>query len=295
MANYVITACSTVDVTAEKLKTLDVPYAPFHYYLDETPFEDDLYTSLSAPSFYAALKDGAEPKTSQVNIDEFHDFFIPFLEQGLDILHIAFSSGLSGTSHSATVAADDLMMRYPDRRIVVIDSLAASSGYGLLVTLAAELRQKGESLDSVAAWVEANKKKVHHWFFSTDLSFYVKGGRLSRVSGWFGTVLKICPLLNMDKEGHLTPRLKLRGKKRAMEAIVDAFKAHADGGEAYQGKVYLCQSDCYGDARLVADAIEAYCPELRGKVEIFPIGPTIGCHTGPGTVALFFIGDERID
>ena len=295
MSRYVITCCSTVDLTAEKLTTLDVSYAPFHYYLDETPFEDDLFQSLSPSSFYKALLDGAEPKTAQVNTDEFTAFFKSFLDKGLDILHLSFSSGLSGTSQSARVAADDLKALYPDRRIEVIDTLAASSGYGLLVAEAAEMRLDGEDLDTVKAFVESRMMKVHHWFFSTDLSFFVKGGRLSRVSGWFGTVLKICPLLNMDKDGHLTPRFKLRGKKRAIEAIVEKFKEHADGGSAYTGKCYLSQSDCYGDARAVADAIEEFAPALKGKIEIFPIGPTIGCHTGPGTVALFFTGSERVD
>ncbi len=295
MKTYVITCCSTVDLTNEALQKLDVAYAPFHYYLDSTAFEDDLFTSLSPSSFYKALTDGAEPKTAQVNTEEFGEFFKGFLDKGLDILHISFSSGLSGTSQSARVAADDLASLYPDRRIKVIDSLCASSGYGLLVTLAAEKRLLGESFDDVAAFVESYKMKVHHWFFSTDLSFFVKGGRLSRVSGWFGTVLKICPLLNMDKDGHLTPRLKLRGKARAIEAMVEKFMTHAEGGADYAGKCYLSHSDCYGDARKVADAIEAFAPALKGKIEIFSIGPTIGCHTGPGTVALFFVGDERVD
>lgn len=293
MKSYVITCCSTVDLTVEELTALDVAYAPFHYYLDATAFEDDLFTSLSASSFYKALADGATPRTSQVNTDEFTSFFEGFLEAEQDILHIAFSSGLSGTSQAARVAAEVLSERYPERRIRVIDSLSASSGYGLLVTLAAKMRLEGRSFDEVADFTEENKLKVHHWFFSTDLTFFVKGGRLSRVSGWFGTVLKICPLLNMDAAGKLIPRLKLRGKKRAAEAALEAFRMYAEGGEAYDGLCYLSHSDCYGDARALADAIEAYAPALRGKVKIFSIGPTIGCHTGPGTVALFFTGSER--
>lgn len=293
MKSYVITCCSTVDLSVEELKAIDVSYAPFHYYLDATAFEDDLFTSLSASSFYKALSDGATPRTSQVNTDEFISFFKSFLDNGQDILHIAFSSGLSGTSQAAKVAAEVLSESYPERKILVIDSLSASSGYGLLVTLAANMRLDGRPFDEVAAFVEANKLKVHHWFFSTDLTFYVKGGRLSRVSGWFGTVLKICPLLNMDAEGKLVPRLKLRGKKRALEAAFEQFKSFADGGENYDGLCYLSHSDCYGDARVLADAIEAYAPNLRGKIKIFSIGPTIGCHTGPGTVALFFTGSAR--
>lgn len=293
--NYVITASSTLDLTTEKIKELDVHYVPFHYFLDATAFDDDLYTSLSPSSFYKALTDGAEPKTAQVNTDEFTAFFKSFLDAGLDILHIGFSSGLSGSVQSAKVAAEDLRPLYPERKIIVIDSLCASAGYGLLVAMAAEKRKNGEALDTLAEWVEANKLSVHHWFFSTDLTFYVKGGRLSRVSGWFGTVLKICPLLNMDKDGRLTPRSKLRGKKRAIEGAIEKFKTHAVGGADYQGICYLSHSDCYGDARAVADAIEQFAPALKGKIEIYNIGPTIGCHTGPGTVALFFVGDKRVD
>ena len=295
MTNYVITASSTLDLSVDKLKALDVCYVPFHYFLDATAFEDDLYQSLSPSSFYKALVDGAEPKTAQVNTDEFTAFFKSFLDKGLDILHVGFSSGLSGSVQSAKVAADDLSARYPERKIVVIDSLCASSGYGLLVSMAAEKRLSGEDIDTVAAFVREQMLNVHHWFFSSDLTFYVKGGRLSRVSGWFGTVLKICPLLNMDKDGHLTPRMKLRGKKRAIEAAIEKFKTHALGGADYQGLCYLSHSDCYGDARAVADAIEEFAPALKGKIEIYNIGPTIGCHTGPGTVALFFVGDKRVD
>ncbi|MBR2987075.1 MAG: DegV family protein [Clostridia bacterium] len=295
MSQYVITCCSTVDVSEEKLKALDVPYVPFHYFLDAVEFEDDLYTSLSPSSFYRALLEGAEPKTAQVNTDEFTAFFKRFLDAGIDVLHLSFSTGLSGSCQSARVAAEDLKAAYPERRIEVVDTLAASSGYGLLVSMAAEMRLDGDSLDTVKAFVEENKLKIHHWFFSTDLSFYVKGGRLSRMSGWFGTVLKICPLLNMDKDGHLTARYKLRGKKRVIEAMVDKFKECVENGENYGGKCYISHSDCYEDARAVADAVEQFVPALKGKVEIFNIGPTIGCHTGPGTVALFFVGSERID
>lgn len=295
MTDYVITCCSTVDLSAEHLAASKVPYVPFHYFLDATAYDDDLYTSMSPSDFYAALVAGAEPKTAQVNVEEFEAFFEPFLQAGKDVLHISLSSGLSGVFNSANVAKEDLQKKYPERKIYVIDSLAASAGYGLLVDAAAEKREGGMGIDELFAWVEENKKKLHHWFFSTDLTFYVKGGRLSRVAGWFGTVLKICPLLDMDKEGHLTPRQKVRGKARVAEEIVSKMAENADGGEEYSGKCYISHSDCLADAEKVASMVEARFPKLCGRVEINNVGPTIGCHTGPGTVALFFWGKERIE
>ncbi len=151
------------------------------------------------------------------------------------------------------------------------------------------------SLDELYAWAEANRLRLHHWFFSTDLTFYIKGGRVSKTSGMVGTLLGICPLLNMDNLGRLIPRAKIRSKKKVIEEIVRRMEEHADGGHEYSGKCYISQSACMEDARAVADLVEARFPRLNGKVEINWIGTTIGSHTGPGTVALFFWGDERVD
>ena len=176
-----------------------------------------------------------------------------------------------------------------------MDSLGASSGYGLIMDKLADLRDSGMSIDEVKDWAEENRLKLHHWFFSTDLTFFIKGGRVSKVSGWFGTVLRICPLLDMDNLGHLVPRFKVREKKRVIVEIVNKMEQFAEGGLDYNGKCYISNSACYEDARAVADLIEARFPKLDGKVEITDIGTTIGSHTGPGTVALFFWGSERTE
>ncbi len=219
--------------------------------------------------------------------------FHAFLEQGKDILHVTLSSGISGVYNSACVAREELLQKYPDRKIYIVDSLGASSGYGLLMDRLADLRDKGEDVDSVYEWALANRLRLHHWFFSTDLTFYVKGGRISKASGWFGTVLNICPLLNMDDQGRLIPRSKIRGKKAVIKEIVARMEQFADGGTNYNGKCYISNSACYEDARAVADLVEQKFPKLNGKVEINHVGTTIGSHTGPGTVALFFWGSER--
>lgn len=295
MSNYVLSCCSTADLSPAHFKQRDIHYVCFHYTLDGIGYLDDLGQSMPFAAFYAAMADGAETKTAQVNVEEFIEYFTPFLEQDLDILHVSLSSGLSGAVNSARIAAEELAERYPERKILVVDSLGASSGYGLLMDRLADLRDEGMPLEELAAWAEAHRLQLHHWFFSTDLTFYIKGGRISKLSGWFGTVLKICPLLNMDNLGRLIPRQKLRGKPAVIEAIVDKMEQHAVGGKDYSGKCYISNSDCIEDARAVAERVEARFPKLNGKVEINSVGTTIGSHTGPGTVALFFWGDERVD
>ncbi len=293
MSQFILSCCSTVDLSEEHLARRNVPYLSFHYSVDGKAYADDLGKTLSYDAFYAAISSGAVTETSQVNISEYLDFFSGYLSQGLDILHICLSSGLSGSFNSATNAARIAAERFPDRKILIVDSLGASSGSGLFVDKLADLRDEGRSIDEVHAFAEAEKLRLHHWFFSTDLTSYFRGGRISRASCIFGGLLNICPLLNMDHEGHLIPRAKLRGKKKAITEIVECMKAHAEGGASYSGKCYISQSACMEDARAVADLIEAAFPSLDGPVLINNIGTTIGSHTGPGTVAVFFWGDER--
>ena len=267
MADFVLSCCSTADLTKEHFQQRDISYICFHYALDGVDYPDDLGETMPFDKFYAAMANGAETRTSQVNISEFVDYFTPFLEQGKDILHVCLSSGLSGVSNSAENAARIVRERYPDRKIYIVDSLGASSGYGLLMDRLADLRDEGMPIDSVRDWAEAHKLEL----------------------------LDICPLLNMDNLGRLIPRSKIRGKKRVMKEIVARMEEHAQGGLDYSGKCYISNSACYDDARAVADEIEKKFPKLNGKVEIYSVGTTIGSHTGPGTVALFFWGDERKD
>ncbi len=290
---FVLSCCSTADLTQEHFDRRDIHYICFHYLLNGKQYPDDLGKTMPFDKFYQAMAEGAETKTSQVNVDEFVAYFTPFLEQGMDILHVSLSSGISGVFGAANIARDELQEKYPDRKILLVDSLGASSGYGLLMDRLADLRDEGKSVDEVFAWAVEHRLELHHWFFSTDLTYYVKGGRISKASGWFGTMLKICPLLNMDDKGRLIPRFKIRGKKAVIREIVNKMEEFAVGGPAYSGKCYLSHSGCYEDARAVADLVEARFPKLNGRVEIYSVGTTIGSHTGPGTVALFFWGSRR--
>lgn len=295
MANYVLSCCSTADLTEEHLAQRDIHYICFHYMLDGVSYPDDLGKSMPFDKFYDAMAHGADTKTAQVSAGEFVAYFRQFLEQGQDILHVCLSSGLSGTFNSARVARSELLEEFPDRKIYIVDSLGASSGYGLLMDRLADLRDSGMNIDKLYDWANDHRLEVHHWFFSTDLTFYVKGGRVSKAAGWVGTVLRICPLLNMDAEGHLTPRYKIRGKDRVTEEIVNKMEKYARDGLNYDGKCYISYSAYYDDARKVADLVEARFPKLNGRVELYSIGTTIGSHTGPGTVALFFWGATRAE
>ena len=295
MADYVLSGCSAADLSREHFERIDVKYICFHYMMDDAVYPDDLGQTMSADEFYARMAAGAVTKTSQINIAEYVDYFSAFCEQGKDIVHVTLSSGISGTYNSACSAAQIVKESYPEREIYIIDSLGASSGYGLLLDTAATLRDQGMGAKELAAWLEENRLKVHHWFFSTDLTSYVRGGRISKTAAFFGGVFEICPLLNMDRLGHLVPRKKIRTKQNVIREIVQAMEDNAQGGTDYDGKCFISMSACREDAEAVARLVEAKFPKLDGKVLINNIGGLIGAHTGPGTVALFFWGGERTD
>lgn len=295
MSDYILSCCSTADLTEEHFRERNISYICFHYELDGVQYMDDLGKSMPFDKFYAAMTSGADTKTSQINVDEFIEYFEPFLKDGKDILHLSLSSGISGVVNSAMVARDTLSEKYPDRKIYILDSLAASSGYGLLMDKLADLRDGGMGIDELYQWAEDNRLKLNHWFFSTDLTFFIKGGRVSKTAGFVGGMLNICPLLNVDYQGKLIPRYKIRTKRKVIQTIVDKMEECLDEGRDYSGKCYISQSACYEDARAVADLIEERFPNLDGKVLINNIGTTIGAHTGPGTVAVFYWGKERVD
>lgn len=294
MSEYKITCCSTADMPASYFEERNLPYVCFQYRMDGVEYPDDLGKTMPFAEFYDRISKGAEPTTAQVNAQQYMDFFEPILKEGKDILHFTLSGGISGSVNSANIAKTQMEEKYPERKIIVIDSLAASSGFGMLVDAALDKQEEGLSLEENAAWAEENKNKLHHWFFSTDLTSFIRGGRISKVSGFVGQALNICPLMNVNAEGKLIPRNKYRGKKQVIREMVKRMEQHAQGGLEYSGKCFMSCSACEEDARKVADMIEEKFPNLNGKVRINSIGTVIGAHTGPGTVALFFWGDERV-
>lgn len=214
MSEYKITCCSTADMPAAYFEERKIPYVCFHYRMDGVEYPDDLGKTMPFAEFYDRISKGAEPTTAQVNAQQYMDFFEPILKEGKDILHFTLSGGISGSVNSANIAKTQLEEKYPDRKVIVIDSLAASSGFGMLVDAALDKQEEGLSLEENAAWAEENKNRLHHWFFSTDLTSFIRGGRISKVSGFVGQALNICPLMNVNSEGKLIPRNKYRGKNR---------------------------------------------------------------------------------
>lgn len=292
MGDYILSACAPCDLSPEWMEKRNIKYVPFNVTLDGKQYKDDMGMSFSPRELIKKMQDGADAKTSQVSTGEYIEYFRRFLKQGKDVVHVSLSTGISGTYQSAVIAANDLMEEFPDRKIYAIDSLGASAGYGLLMELAADKRDEGLSAEELAKWIEDNRLNVLHWFFSTDLSFYIRGGRISKAAGTVGQVLNICPLLNVDNEGRLTPREKIRTKKKVVKRIVQKMTEDAEGGTDYAGKCFISDSDTeLGDQ--VQQLVEETFPNLKGKVQRFDIGCTIGSHTGPGTVALFFWGDKR--
>lgn len=292
MSDYILSCCSSCDLSNEWIERRNLHYVSFNISLDGVQYKDDMGKTFSPRDLLKKMEEGADAKTSMVSIGEYVDYFKPFLKEGKDILHVSLSTGISGTYNGACQAADILRETYPDRKIIIIDSMAASSGYGLLMDLAADKRDEGLDIDELAAWIEDNKLNVVHWFFSTDLQYYIKGGRISKTAGTIGQVLNICPLLNVDFEGRLIPREKIRTKKKVVKRIVEKMIEEADGGINYTGKVFLSDSDKeLGDE--VTALVEETFPQLKGRVARFDIGCTIASHTGPGTVALFFKGKKR--
>ena len=293
--SYILSCCSTVDLNKEHMEKLNISYACFHYVMDGVEYPDDLGQTMSFDEFYNRLKNGSDSTSSQISVGEYEDYFRKLLKSGKDVIHISFSSGLSGSYRSACTAADMLKEEFPNQKLYVVDSLAASSGYGLLMDTLAQKRDEGMSIDELRDWAEENKLNLHHWFFSTDLTFFVKGGRVSKVSGMIGGVFEICPLMNVSNEGKLIPRAKIRTKKKVIPETVERMIEHAEGGKDYSGKVFISNSDCYEDAKAVADLVKSNFKKIDGDVLLNSIGTVVGTHTGPGTVALFFWGDKRVD
>lgn len=259
------------------------------YLISGHTFTDNMSSPEEFHRFYQQVRAGEMPTTVQINTSQFIAAFEPVLRQGEDVLYIGFSSALSGTYNSARLACEDLRERYPERKITVIDSVSASMGQGLLVHQVAQLKKQGESFDAVAQWVEDNKCNLHHWFTVDDLHHLHRGGRVSATSAVAGTMLDIKPVLHVDNKGRLIPQTKTRGRKKALRTLVDYMESLAlDIGRT---PVFISHGDCLEDALTLAEMIHERFDVAVDMIHF--IGPIIGSHSGPGTVALFFMGKNR--
>lgn len=288
MNDYVIFTDSACDLAPELLEEWGVPSVSLTFRFED---EDKEYSNAEMPvkAFYDRMRAGGVAKTAAVNSSTFYEAFENVVKEGKDLLYIGFSSGLSATYSSAKNAAEDLAKAYPERKIITVDSLAASAGFGLLLYLTLEEKKKGASIEEAAAFAENIKLKICHWFTVDDLKYLKRGGRVSPAVALVGTVLGIKPILHVDNEGHLIKKGTVRGRKASVAALVDKFAELAENTSG--GTVYICHGDCDEDVKL----LEGILMERFGvKVDVVTyVGPVIGAHAGPGVIALFFVGKER--
>jgi DegV family protein with EDD domain len=291
MSNYKIVTDSTTDLSAAMAEELELHVIPMLFTIEgkdyvNTPDEKDL----SSHDFYEMLRAGKTSMTTQINGETFKDEIRPYLKSGLDVLYLCFSSGLSSTYNSIRIASADLKEDYPDRKLIIIDTLAASMGEGLIAYHAAMRRKAGMSIDEVSQWVEENKLHLAHWFTVDDLNHLKRGGRVSGTAAFVGTMLNIKPVMHVDDDGHLIPLEKVRGRRKSLEELVSHMEKTAINPS--EQTVFISHGDAPEDAKYV----ETLVRERLGvkTVYINPIGPIIGTHSGPGTVALFFLAEKRL-
>lgn len=288
MNDFVLLTDSACDVDLKTLEQHNVGCISLSLLFDGEQ-KEILNTEISAADFYKRMRAGESAKTSAVNVAGFRDFFESYLKEGKDILYLGFSSGLSTTCNSAKIAANELTEEYPDSTITVVDTLAASAGQGLLVILAAQQKALGKSLREVAEFVENAKLGLCHWFTVDDLVYLKRGGRISPAVAFVGGLLNIKPVLHVDNNGHLVSVSKVRGRKSAIKALAEKYGELAI--ELSSKDVYISHGDCIDDANELSNILKN---EYGATVSyITDVGPVIGAHSGPGTLALFFIGKER--
>lgn len=289
MNKYKITTDNTADLPYSYYREHDIEYMYLTYQLEGINYGKN--NELNSKEFYDKMRNGSMPTTSQVNSEEAKEVLRPFLEEGFDILHLAFSSGLSGSYNSVRLAAEELQEEFPERKIVVVDSLCASLGEGLFVDKAVELKEEGKTLEENAAWLEEHRKNFCHVFTVDDLFHLHRGGRVSKAAAVVGTMINLKPLLHVDNEGHLIPIGKVRGRKKSLAGLVALMEERVGSWKDKNAKIFISHGDCQEDAEYVAKLVKE-----KFGYETFlinTIGATIGTHSGPGTVALFFMGDYR--
>lgn len=291
-SEFILSCESTVDMPFSYINGRDIPVIFYTYNVDGTDYVDDMLRDPKAlPRFYQMLDDGKLPTTTQLNVFQYEEFFDEQLQKG-DVLHITLGTGMTKSYQNACLAAEDMREKYPERKLIVVDSTCSSSGYGMLVDCAADMRDSGATMEDIEKWLIDNRHNVHHQFFSTELKHYRRSGRMSGATAMIATVLNICPIMRLDDKGSIIAYSKVRGKKNAIKTTVDAMEAHAQNGKNYDGKCFICHSQCLSDAEELKQAIEERFPNVHG-IRICDIGTSIASHCGPGTAAVFFFGDER--
>ena len=290
MSDFVILTDSSADLGADMVQQLDVQVLPLSFSMGQQIYHNyPDNREIDPHAFYQLLRQGEVATTSAVNVAQYTDALEPLLQAGKDVLVLAFSSGLSTTYNSSRIAVEELSEKYPERKLYTVDTLCASLGQGLLVYLAAKQRSEGRSIDEVRDWAEENKLHMCHQFTVDDLHFLKRGGRISATTAVVGSMLQIKPVLHVDNEGHLINIAKARGRQASLKALVDKMEKTAT--DPANQVVFISHGDCLEDAHTVEKMVK----ERFGVKEVYInyVGPVIGAHSGPGTLALFYVGSER--
>ncbi len=289
---FILSCESTVDMPFSYINGRNIPVIFYKYNVDGVDYVDDMLRDPKAlPHFYEMLEMGKLPTTTQLNEFTYIEHFEKILEKG-DLLHVVLGTGMTKSYQNAVLAANELKEKYPNRKIIIVDSLCSSSGYGMLVDCAADMRDNGLTIEETEKWLLENRKNIHHQFFSTELKHYRRSGRMSGPTAMIGTFFKICPIMHLDESGKIIAYSKALGKKKAIKITVDTMEEHAVNGINYSNKCYICHSQCIEDAKKLKSAIMERFPNIK-DIPIFDIGTSIASHCGPGTAAVFFFGDKR--
>lgn len=295
MNSFLLSCESTVDLPFSYISGRNIEVLFYTYTVDGVEYDDDMGRDPKAlDRFYGFLNDGKFPSTSQINVYRYTNYFESLLKlYDGDILHIAMGSGMSPSVNNAVEAAKTLEEKYPGRTVKVIDSLCSCGGYGILVDLAADMRDEGKPFEEVVDWLEENKACIHHQFFSTDLKYFKRSGRVSGAAATVATILGICPIMHLNSTGHIIAYGKVRGKKKAIKTTVETMLEDVSEGNNYAGKCVICHSNCIEEANETVELLKKTFPKLP-EIKLSNIGTIIASHSGPGTVALFFVGKPRV-
>ena len=294
--NFQLSCESTVDLPFSYVDGRNVKVLFYSYFVDGAEYADDMGRDPAAlDRFYNFLNEGKIPTTSQINEFAYEEFFRSILDEGKDVFHICFGTGMTGSYYNAVKVADVLKKEYPDRKIVVIDSLCSSSGYGMLVDDVKDMFDEGVESDKIIDWIEKNKNRIHHQFFSTDLKYYRRTGRMSGPVAGIAAIFRILPIMRLNSKGKIIAYTKTIGKAVAIKKTLDTMEEHCDDGKNYSGKCWICHSNNLPDAILTKEMIQERFPNIKSEIKILDIGTIIASHSGPGTIAVFFHGDERKD
>lgn len=293
MTDFILSASSTVDLPREVLEKENIKWIGFPYQIDNVDYVDDLGETMLLEDFYKKLLDGSIARTSQITYIKYIEYFEELLKENKDILHLCLSSGMTSGVQQALLAKEELEAKYPERRIYIVDSLTATSNEGLILLALNELRKEGKPVEEVYAWALNNRELANAVFFTSDLTYLVRGGRLSKAAGSFGNLLNICPMMESDVHGDIVVIDKIRTKKKAMKALVKNIKSRIIEDFPYNNQIIVVHTNSYEDAVDLKERLEENLKDYKGEIVIYEIGTTVGSHLGPGTVGACFWGEGK--